>query len=254
MSRITFIGTSDAFGAGGRRQAAIFVETASGGLLLDCAPTTNTGLAELGIARGAIDAIAISHVPADHFAGSPSFLLAAIYEDRRSHPLIVAGPPGVEARVRAAADAVGHALAGHAMPFSLRFVETPAEQRVDVGPATLRSFPVQHQPDSCPHGLHVESGGRRIVYSGDTGWFDGLTNHTRGADLLICECTFHEPVISTLRAAASRECPCPPCSARICLRTPATSRRLCRTRRRTSPATSARTPCGSARRRLGATV
>jgi ribonuclease BN (tRNA processing enzyme) len=195
MSRITFIGTSDAFGAGGRRQAAIFVETASGGLLLDCAPTTNTGLAELGIARGAIDAIAISHFHADHFAGIPSFLLAAIYEDRRSHPLIVAGPPGVEARVRAAADAVGHALAGHAMPFSLRFVETPAEQRVDVGPATLRSFPVQHQPDSCPHGLHVESGGRRIVYSGDTGWFDGLTNHTRGADLLICECTFHEPVI-----------------------------------------------------------
>ena len=195
MSRLTFIGTSDAFGAGGRRQAAIFVETASGGLLLDCAPTTNTGLAELGIARDAVDAIAISHFHADHFAGIPGFLLAAIYEDRRRHPLVVAGPPGVEARVRGAADAIGSGLAGRELPFALRWVELAAEQRVDVGPATLRAFAVQHQPDSCPHGLHVESGGRRLVYSGDTGWFDDLPRHTRGADLFVCECTFAEPVI-----------------------------------------------------------
>jgi len=195
MSRLTFIGTSDAFGAGGRRQAAIFVETATGGLLLDCAPTTNTGLAELGIARDAVDAIAISHFHADHFAGVPGFLLAAIYEDRRRHPLVVAGPAGVEARVRGAADAIGSGLAGRELPFALRWVEPPAEQSVDVGPATLRSFAVAHQPDSCPHGLHVESGGRRLVYSGDTGWFDDLPRHTRGADLFVCECTFAEPVI-----------------------------------------------------------
>src|SRR6476619_3651301 len=111
MSRITFVGTSDAFGAGGRRQAAIFVETASGGLLLDCAPTTNSGLAALGIPRDAVDAIAISHFHADHFAGVPGFVLAAIYEDRRRHPLVVAGPSGVEGRVRSAADAIGQGLA-----------------------------------------------------------------------------------------------------------------------------------------------
>jgi ribonuclease BN (tRNA processing enzyme) len=195
MSRITFVGTSDAFGAGGRRQAALFVETASGGLLLDCAPTTNTGLAELGIPRDAIDAIAISHFHADHFAGIPAFVLAAIYEDRRRHPLVVAGPPGVEARVRGAADAIGQSLAGRELPFALRWVELPAEQSVAIGPATLRSFAVQHQPDSCPHGLRVEAGGRRLVYSGDTGWFDDLPRHTRGADLFVCECTFHDPVI-----------------------------------------------------------
>jgi ribonuclease BN (tRNA processing enzyme) len=195
MSRVTFVGTSDAFGAGGRRQAAIFVETASGGLLLDCAPTTNTGLAALGIPRDAVDAIAISHFHADHFAGIPGFLLAAIYEDRRRTPLVVAGPPGVEARVRAAAEAIGQGLAGRELPFALRWVELPAEQRVDVGPAALRSFAVAHQPDSCPHGLHVELGARRLVYSGDTGWFDDLPRHTRGADLFVCECTFEAPVI-----------------------------------------------------------
>ena len=196
MSRVTFVGSSDAFGAGGRRQAAIFVETASGGLLLDCAPTTITGLAALGIPRSAVDVIAISHFHADHFAGIPSFVLASIYEDHRHHALVVAGPPGVEGRVTAAADAIGHGITGREMPFALRFVELPAGRRVDLGPARIRSFPVNHQPESCPHGLDLEVGGRRLVYSGDTGWFDDLPRHTRGADLLICDCTFHTPVFA----------------------------------------------------------
>jgi ribonuclease BN (tRNA processing enzyme) len=193
VSRVTFVGTSDAFGAGGRRQAAIFVETASGGLLLDCAPTTITGLAALGIPRCAVDVIAVSHFHADHFAGIPSFVLASIYADLRRQPLVIAGPPGVEARVLAAADAIGHSITGREMPFALRFVELPAGRLVDLGPARARSFPVNHQPESCPHGLDLEMGGRRLVYSGDTGWFDGLPRYTRGADLLICDCTFHAP-------------------------------------------------------------
>lgn len=193
MSRVRFIGTSDAFGAGGRRQAAIFVETASGGLLLDCAPTTNTGLTALGIPRSAIDVIAVSHFHADHFAGIPSFVLASIYEDRRRRALVVAGPPGVEARVIAAADAIGHGITGREMPFALRFVELPAGRLVDLGPARARSFPVHHQPESCPHGIDLEVDGRRLVYSGDTGWYDDLPRYTRGADLLICDCTFHAP-------------------------------------------------------------
>jgi len=196
VNRVIFIGTSDAFGAGGRRQAAIFVETTSGGLLLDCAPTTNTGLTALGIPRSAVDGIAVSHFHADHFAGIPSFVLASIYEDRRRHPLVVAGPPGVEARVVAAADAIGHSITGREMPFVLRFVELPAGQLVDLGPARARSFAVHHQPESCPHGLDLEVGGRHLVYSGDTGWFDDLPRHTRGADLFLCECTFHTPLFA----------------------------------------------------------
>jgi len=196
VSRVTFIGTSDAFGAGGRRQAAIFVETTSGGLLPDCAPTTNTGLNALGIPRSSVDAIAVSHFHADHFAGIPMFVLASIYEDLRRHALVIAGPPGVEARVLAAAAAMGHAIVGREMSFALRFVELPAGQLVDLGPARARSFAVHHQPESCPHGLDLEVDGRRLVYSGDTGWFDDLPRHTRGADLLICDCTFHEPVFA----------------------------------------------------------
>ena len=191
--KVVFVGTSDAFGAGGRRQSAIFVETSGGGVLLDCAPTTAGGLVALGIERLAIDVIALSHFHADHFAGVPQLVLASVYEDRRRKPLVVAGPPGVEARVHAAADAIGHGLGGRELPFDLRFVELPAERVVDVGPARLSTFPVRHQPETCPHGLRLEAAGRTIAYSGDTGWFEDLPARLRGADLAICECTFHAP-------------------------------------------------------------
>ena len=48
MSEVIFVGTSDAFGAGGRRQSAIFARGPSGAALLDCGGTTNTGLSDLG--------------------------------------------------------------------------------------------------------------------------------------------------------------------------------------------------------------
>lgn len=190
---VVFVGTSDAFGAGGRRQAAIFVGCPGGGLLLDCAPTTASGLAALGIERGAIDAIALSHFHADHFAGVPQLLLAAVHEDRRRAPLVIAGPPGVEARVAAAAEAMGHGFAGRALPFPIRFVELPAGASADLGPARVTSFATRHQPESCPHGLRVAAGGRTLAYTGDTGWFDALPERLRGADLAVCECTFLEP-------------------------------------------------------------
>jgi len=195
--KLTFLGTSDAFGAGGRRQAALFVETRAGGLLLDCAPTTNTALAALGIARDAIDAIALSHFHADHFAGVPSLVLACVWEDRRRRPLLVAGPPGVEQRVLDAAAAIGHPLRDRPLPFALRFQEVGAGAASEVGPARIALFATRHDPESCPHGMAVEADGRRLVYSGDTGWFDELPDRARGADLFVCECNFYEYELPT---------------------------------------------------------
>ena len=47
MNEVVFIGTSDAFGAGGRRQSAILLRTGAGCALVDCGMTTGTGLCEL---------------------------------------------------------------------------------------------------------------------------------------------------------------------------------------------------------------
>ena len=100
MTEVIFIGSSDAFGAGGRRQSAILLRNSSGTALIDCGGTTLTGLAQLGIARNEIDAILVSHYHGDHFMGIPQFLLAAIYEDSRSTPLPIAAPRPSDERSR----------------------------------------------------------------------------------------------------------------------------------------------------------
>ncbi|MCC6641747.1 MAG: MBL fold metallo-hydrolase [Deltaproteobacteria bacterium] len=189
MSEVIFVGTSDAFGAGGRRQAAVVVRLAGGTVLLDCGMTTGTGMAALGIAREEIDAILISHFHADHFGGIPQFLLASLYEDGRRRPLHIGGPPGVEARVRAASAALGHPLVDAERNHPLLFVELSTQGEVEVGPAQVSAFAVHHQPDACPHGVGVRCGNERVVYTGDTGWFEGLPRFASNSQLFVCECT-----------------------------------------------------------------
>ena len=192
MSEVVLIGTSDAFGAGGRRQSAVLLRGSGGTLLMDCGATTGSGLNALGIDRSEIDAIVVSHFHADHFGGIPLLMLAALYEDARRRPLRIAGPPGVEARVRGLAAAMGYDMRDRDWTFPFEFVELPAGRELEVGPARVQAFATRHQPDSKPHGLVVRSGSERIAYSGDTGWFDALPREVGAADLFICECTFHD--------------------------------------------------------------
>lgn len=191
MSEVVFVGTSDAFGAGGRRQAAILVRGRRGTLLLDCGATTLTGLSDLGIERDEVETVLVSHFHADHFAGIPTFLLAALYQDARTTPLHIAGPPDVELRVRELADAMGHTINDNTLGFPLRFTEVPPGTALDIGPARVEAFATQHQLEAHPQGYRVDTGSEKIAYSGDTGWFDELPRLAAGTDMFICECTLH---------------------------------------------------------------
>jgi ribonuclease BN (tRNA processing enzyme) len=190
---IHFIGTSDAFGAGGRRQSAFLVSDGHAGLLVDCGMTTNTGLAAERIQRDEVDAILVSHFHADHFGGIPLFLLAAFYADDRSKPLVIAGPPGIESQVMKLGAAMGHSLADREWTFPIVYRELPAGKPFEVGPASVTSFEVNHDKDACPHGHQIQIDNRKIVYSGDTGWFEGFPQYSEGADLFVCECTYCAP-------------------------------------------------------------
>ncbi len=191
MGEVVFVGTSDAFGAGGRRQSAVLVRGERGSALLDCGVTTNTGLAALGIERDELDVILISHFHGDHFGGIPLLLLAALYEDERKRPLHIAGPPETEARVRALARAMGHSIEDQDWSFPISFEEMTPERSHAVGPAQVTPFATQHQIEANPHGYRVSVGRETVAYSGDTGWFEGLPGHVAGSELFVCECTMH---------------------------------------------------------------
>jgi ribonuclease BN (tRNA processing enzyme) len=185
--RIRFLGTGNAFAAGGRSHACILLEHPGGTLLLDCGASALPAIVRT-IDPEKVDAVAVTHLHGDHFVGIP-FLLDERKWNGRTRPMTLAGPPSLEKRVQQVGTGAGMDLSK--LPFECRFVVLGNEP-AQVGGAEIVAIPVKHSPDSEPHGMRVRVDGKLIAYTGDAVWTDALVRIADGADLLICECTWFE--------------------------------------------------------------
>jgi len=185
--RVTFLGTGNAFAAGGRSHACILVRHDGGTLLLDCGGSSLPAITRT-LEPGAVDAIAVTHLHGDHFGGIP-FLLDEQKWNGRTRPIVMGGPRSLEERVRQVAH--GYRMDLSSLPYDARFVVLGPDPTPLAG-AQVTALPVQHSPDSEPHGLRVRVGGKLIAYTGDAVWTDALPALADGADLLISECTWFE--------------------------------------------------------------
>lgn len=184
---VRFLGSGDSFGSGARHQACILVEGTGYRLLLDCGATSLVALRAAEVEPRSLDAVLISHFHGDHFGGVPFLILDQQFA-KRDRPLTIAGPAGIEARVRGLFDALypGSAATAHAA-VDVRYVELGTTPVV-IGNASAVALPVAHLPTTDPHGLRVSLDGRTIAYSGDSEWCDALVQVADDADLFICEC------------------------------------------------------------------
>ncbi len=189
MPEVLFVGTGDAFGSGGRRNSAILIRGRAGSLLLDCGPTTLSGLKDLGVDPREIDAIAISHYHGDHAAGFPFLLLDYLYESRRDRPLDILGPPGIEERLERLTKAFEYDLE---RPYPVRFSEFDCTGPGATGAFKLTPFAARHHPETCPHMLRVEVDDTAVFFSGDTGWHEELPEVVGDVDLFISEATLFD--------------------------------------------------------------
>jgi len=189
---VSFLGTGDAFSAGGRHQAGYLVQAGDTSFLLDCGSSTLTAMKRERIDPSNLDAILISHLHGDHFAGVPYFFLQYTYDTPRRRPLHIAGPPGTEERVHALFRATYRELAAKSLPFTLQFTELPPDVPVDVCGIGVEPFRVPHQEKDISLGLRTTVANRTVLYSGDTGWTEELVRRSQGADLFICECCYFE--------------------------------------------------------------
>jgi ribonuclease BN (tRNA processing enzyme) len=128
-----------------------------------------------------IDAIALSHLHADHCLD-----LCGLYVARRYHPhgpkppIPVWGPRDTASRMARAYDMPEDPGMKEQFDFHTLL---PGDQRI--GPFTVHAQRVNHPVEA--YGLRVEADGHALAYSGDTGETPVLADLARGCDVALFE-------------------------------------------------------------------
>jgi ribonuclease BN (tRNA processing enzyme) len=210
--KVRFLGSGDAFGSGGRLQTCIHLEWGGAQILVDCGASSLIAMRRFGVDPVAIDAVILSHLHGDHFGGVPFLILDGQFT-RRTRPLVVAGPPGVEARVRDAMEVFFPGSSRVERRFDVRYVELADRVPLSLGSVSVTPFGVVHASGAPPFALRVAGDEKIVAYSGDTEWTDSLIDAARGADLFIAEAyffdkavKFHLDLATLLRHRARLEC------------------------------------------------
>lgn len=208
--KLTVVGCGDAFGSGGRYMTTYLIDTDAGSVLLDCGATATVALARLGRDPNTIGTIVISHLHGDHYAGLIWIYVQALYAVKRTAPLDVYGPPGIEQRFVATAELLFPGCTDVERKFALRFHEIHAGKPAKAGPLDVLAAEVDHPSGAPSYGLRLSRGGRTLAFSGDTRWVDALMPLGADADLYIIECyQFEKPTyyhLGWVEIAANLDC------------------------------------------------
>jgi ribonuclease BN (tRNA processing enzyme) len=193
--QLRFVGCGDALGSGGRSNTCFHVTGSHLNFLIDCGASSLPALKRLGIAREQIDLILITHFHGDHFGGLPFLLLDAQFT-RRTRPLVIAGPEGIETRLTQLMEALFENSSKTKQRFDLSIVALRPEETRTFGAVNVTPFPVVHGESGGPFlAYRVEAEGRVIAYSADTEWTETLIPLARDADLFIAEAYYYDKVV-----------------------------------------------------------
>ena len=194
--QLRFVGCGDAFGSGGRYNTCFHVTGERVNFLIDCGASSLPALKRHGIDRGDIDLVLVTHFHGDHFGGLPFLMLDAQFT-RRTRPLVIAGPQGIERRLEQVMEALFENSSKRERRFELSVVALKPETMANFGAVNVTPFAMVHGDSGGPFlGYRIEVEGRVIAYTGDTEWNEGLIPLGRDADLFISECYFYDRVVS----------------------------------------------------------
>ena len=161
--QLRFVGCGDAFGSGGRLNTCFHISGREANFLIDCGASALPALKRLEIDRDEIDLILITHFHGDHFAGLPFLLLDAQFS-RRTRPLTIAGPQGIERRLRDVMEALFEHSSKTKQRFELDVVEfapgqsRTIERRHAMRPITTRRYyPGEHRIAILVNGVETAS-------------------------------------------------------------------------------------------------
>ena len=191
--QLRFIGSGDAFGSGGRLNTCFHVTGEQVNFLIDCGASSLIGLKAHAIAVNEIQAIFVTHFHADHFGGVPFVILDAQFFARRTQPLAIVGPPGLQIWYARVMETSFPGSSATRTKFALSLVEMQAGETQTVAGVTVQAFQAHHGPPGGPFfSYRLEAEGRTMAYTGDTEWTDALIACAANVDLFIAEAYFFE--------------------------------------------------------------
>jgi ribonuclease BN (tRNA processing enzyme) len=162
-------------------------------LLLDCGPGAMGALYRY-IDPREVDAIALSHLHADHCLDLCGYYVAARYSPSAPWPRRpVYASANAAARIVQAYEVPGEDIAnsddGPAITEHFDWRTWQPSQRI--GPFTIQTAPVEHPVEAYAIRVQEDApGGGTMVYSGDTGPTEALVRLATGVDLLLVESAF----------------------------------------------------------------
>ncbi|GAA1556610.1 MBL fold metallo-hydrolase [Kribbella hippodromi] len=130
-----------------------------------------------------LDAIWISHLHADHAADLLTAYYGALYADvSLAAPISLYGPPGIADRL---AGFLTNTATRSPIESAFAVTELHDKHEAAVGSIDLTTRAVEH--GMAAFAVRMSSGGRSLVYSGDTAPCENLTALAADCDVLLCE-------------------------------------------------------------------
>lgn len=199
---VTLLGTKGGpavYPASDRMATSSLLKLGETRIVIDCGLGVSAGLVRAGVHLRDLSVIVITHLHSDHYLELGPLLHTAWTAGLRT-PVRVIGPKGL--------DAYWHGFL-HSMTFDIETriadegrpdlaglvtIEVIADQVMLGDGVSMTALRNQHPPIVDSFALRFETGGKSIVFSGDTAPFDGLGAFVEGADLLVHEAMFAEGV------------------------------------------------------------
>jgi ribonuclease BN (tRNA processing enzyme) len=183
--RLTILGCSGSFPGPESPASSYLLEAEGFRLVLDL------GNGALGVLQRhadlyGIDAVALSHLHADHCLDMCGYWVARRYAPGGPQPAIPCYAPDRAAeRLSLAYGLEPDPGPGMTDAFTFHTL-TPGTRQI--GPFQVATERMNHPVET--YGFRIEHGGRVLAYSADTGPCDALDRLAREADLLLCEASF----------------------------------------------------------------
>jgi ribonuclease BN (tRNA processing enzyme) len=184
--KLQFLGSGNAFAPNGRGWSCFLLNDK---YLFDCGPQALGALKKIGVEPADIESVFITHFHADHWLGMPFLFLEYDEQARRTTPLHIVGPPGVEELVEDMYERA-YFKRRRRIDFQRTYTTVHAGEQCDSGPLHFTALPMNHAKDQLrAFGYRVDMDGYRLGYTGDSAWCDEVVQLGDGAQVLVIDST-----------------------------------------------------------------